>query len=87
MSKTHNPFGARGNFETASGRLGLYRLEALEKAGTARLDDLPVTIRLLLENLLRSTARGLASEDDVTALAAWGQEGTGAGEFPYAPRA
>ena len=85
MSKTHNPFGARGDFETASGRLGLYRLEALEKAGAARLDDLPVTIRLLLENLLRSTARGLASEDDVTALAAWGQEGMVAGEFPYTP--
>ena len=85
MSTTHNPFGARGEFETASGRLDLYRLEALEKAGAARLDDLPVTVRLLLENLLRSTARGLASEDDVTALAAWGQEGTGAGEFPYAP--
>ncbi|MDQ5874688.1 MAG: aconitase family protein, partial [Actinomycetota bacterium] len=85
MSTTHNPFGARGEFETASGRLDLYRLEALEKAGAARLDDLPVTVRLLLENLLRSTARGLASEDDVTALAAWGQQGAGAGEFPYAP--
>ena len=85
MSTTHNPFGARGEFETASGRLGLYRLEVLEKAGAARLDDLPVTVRILLENVLRSTARGLASEEEVMALAAWEREGTGAGEFPYAP--
>jgi aconitate hydratase len=85
MSTTHNPFGARGQFETTSGLLDLYRLEALEKAGSARLDGLPVTVRVLLENLLRSAARGLASEEDVTTLAAWGEGGAGAGEFPYAP--
>ena len=85
MSTAHNPFGARGEFETASGRLDLYRLEALEEAGAARLDDLPVTVRVLLENLLRSSGRGFASEEDVTALAAWGQEARGGGEFPYVP--
>ena len=84
MSTSTNPFGVRGSLETRAGSLGLYRLEALEEVAPGRLDDLPVTVRVLLENLLRSAARGLASEEDVVALATWSSNAS-TREFPYAP--
>ncbi|MDQ4145873.1 MAG: aconitate hydratase AcnA [Actinomycetota bacterium] len=63
----------------------MYRLEALEEAGHADLDRLPVTVKILLENLLRSVTNGFASEDDVTSLASWADRSTDNREIPYRP--
>src|SRR5918997_5018303 len=73
-------FGSRGSLETASGDVALYRLDALESAGLADLARVPVTVKILLENLLRAGA-----EDDVEALAGWGRKPVDDREFPYSP--
>ncbi len=59
----------------------IYRLEAV----TDRLTELPVTVKVLLENVLRNNAAGLASDADVAALAAW-RPGAGQDiEIPFMP--
>src|SRR5579875_1774052 len=48
-----------------------YRLDALEKAGIAKLAQLPYSIRVLIENLLRYEDGRSVKRDDVEALARW----------------
>ena len=85
MSRSRNPFGARASMTTPSGELSLYRLDALESEADARLDGIPMTVKIFLENLLRMVAAGFASEDLVSSLAMWGQKPIEDREYPYAP--
>jgi len=47
------------------------RLDALERAGVARLAELPYSIKILLENLLRYEDGSTVKRDDIVALAQW----------------
>jgi aconitate hydratase len=80
-----NPFGSRGPLGPSSGDLRLYRLGALEDAGVADLDRIPMTVKIFLENLIRMVVGGFATEDDVVALAGWGRKPLEDREYPYAP--
>ncbi len=64
---THDPFGARTSL--GDGLPDIYRLSALDGplAGTR----LPVTVRILLENVLRHAGGGIVRAEDVETLAAW----------------
>ena len=59
----------------------IYRLDAVSD----RLHELPFTVKILLENVLRHSATGSAGEADVAALAAW-RPGLDADiEIPFMP--
>jgi aconitase A len=86
---THDPFQARATLDTAQGNIVYYDLAALAGAG-AEMGRLPVTIRILLENLLRhcgATEPNFVSEEDVRALARWrpGNAAAQEGEIPFMP--
>ena len=85
MTDTPNAFGARAKLTTASGDLNYYRLGALADANLADLEKIPVTVKILLENLLRQAGTVYATEDDVASLAVWGQKPLDEKEFPFAP--
>ncbi len=70
-------FSAREMFETGSGRAALFRLARLEDAGLAKIEQLPYSIRVLLEAALRNCDGFQVTEADVTALAGWQAEGLG----------
>ena len=80
-----NPFGARGQLSLGSETATIYRLPELERKGVARLDRLPFSIRVLLENALRFAGRGVVTETHVTHLATWSAAGGGQGEIPFMP--
>ncbi len=80
-----NPFGARGTLALGSETATIFRLPELERKGIAPLDRLPFSIRVLLENALRFTGRGVVTEDHVAALGRWSGTGTGQGEIPFMP--
>src|SRR5688572_12526414 len=65
-----DPFAARDTFNTGSGQAGIYRLSKLEDAGLGSVSQLPVSIRVLLEAVLRNCDGFAVSEDDVKALTA-----------------
>nr|MBA2362460.1 aconitate hydratase [Chloroflexia bacterium] len=84
MIQPDNSFGARAQLHTADGALTYYRLTSLWDQGIADVDRLPYTLKILLENVLR-TGGGLVSEDDVLRLATWGTGDTGRHGFPFLP--
>src|SRR5687768_352270 len=82
---TINPFGSRATVRLGSEKATVYRLEELARQGIARLDRLPFSIRVLLENALRHAGRGIVTEDHVRQLGAWDQAGERRGEIPFMP--
>ncbi len=80
-----DPFGARDTFDTTSGPVGIYRLSALEQAGLTRIDDLPYSIRVLLESVLRNCDGFAVREDDVRNLAGWATRSGEPVEIPFMP--
>ncbi|MEX1296208.1 MAG: aconitate hydratase AcnA [Candidatus Limnocylindrales bacterium] len=59
----------------------IYRLDAVSD----RLAQLPFTVKILLENVLRSSAAGTATADDVAALASWRPNSGSDVEIPFMP--
>ena len=64
-----------------------YNYHSLKAAATGlgNIDDLPFTIKILLENLLRKEDGQLVKPEDVVAVANWGTATTGAGETAFSP--
>jgi len=64
--------GTRRRRATPEGqKLAYHSLYALEDKGSIRIDSLPFTIRILLENLLRNLDTKRSTEEDVLRLARW----------------
>src|SRR5215218_1811364 len=80
-----DPFGARDTFSTGSGQAGIYRLSKLEEAGLGAISQLPVSIRVLLEAVLRNCDGYVVSEEDVKALAGWNAASPAKQEIPFKP--
>ncbi len=78
-------FGARSTLEGAYGKVIYYKLASLAAKGVQNLDQLPFTIRIVLENLLRNAGNELVFEDDVLSLAHWtpGNALTSEAEYPF----
>src|SRR5271170_2876678 len=80
----HNLFGTLQNFETGNGRQGkFYSLPALEKAGVGNISKLPVSIRIVLESVLRNCDGKKVSEANVKELANWKPTETRTAEIPF----
>ena len=79
-----DPLKARRTLKSNDRDVAMYSLEALEQAGLTRLDRLPFSIRVLLENALRHLGRGFVTEEHVRALAKWTPETAGS-EVPFMP--
>jgi aconitate hydratase len=60
-----------------------YSLPALEEAGIARISRLPVTIRIVLESVLRNCDGKKVTESDVTMLARWNAKQPAEEEIPF----
>jgi aconitate hydratase len=80
-----DPFGSRKSLETKSGAISFYSLESLEETCGADLAKIPMTVKVLLENLLRTAGTEHATKDDVNALAMWGQKPLEEREFAFSP--
>jgi aconitate hydratase len=76
-----DPFDARASL--APGFPDYYRLAVL--AERLDLERAPVTLRVLLENVLRHAGRGLVRPADVEVLASWRPGGSVDAEIPFMP--
>jgi aconitate hydratase len=69
---THpNSFGSRSTLETGGRQYTIYRLDALESVSSGRSVSLPVSLKILLENLLRNEDGRFVGRADIEALASW----------------
>ena len=80
---TIDPFGARATLQVGDDRYGYFRLDAVgDRLDVARA---PVTLKILLENLLRHAGGGIVRGEDVETLAAWRPGATAEAEIPFMP--
>ncbi len=83
-SKT-DPFGARDTFESGQGPVGIYRLSKLEELGLCKVSELPFSIRVLLESVLRNCDGFEVTEEDVKNMAGWKAGAPAQVEIPFKP--
>jgi len=66
-----NSFSARATLRVGKESYEIYRLDALAKSGIGNVQRLPVSLKVLLENLLRHEDDRFVHAEDIRVLAAW----------------
>src|SRR5262247_1256034 len=80
----HNLFNTLQEFDLGNGKKGrFYSLPELEKQGVGPVSKLPVSVRIVLESVLRNCDGQKVKEDDVRALANWKPEAPRVAEIPF----
>jgi aconitate hydratase len=78
------PFNSLKTFNPTAGQTAkFYSLPQLEKEGVGTISKLPVSIRVVLESVLRNCDSRKITEDDVRALASWQPNGDRTEEVPF----
>src|SRR4051812_26172158 len=84
MTNAHNLFDTLEPFDLGNGAKGnFYSLPQLEKSGIGPVSRLPVSIRLVLESVLRNCDGKRVSEQNVRALANWKAKAARTEEIPF----
>ena len=84
MSTPHNLFNTLQSFDLGNGHTGqFYSLPALEKAGVGPISKLPVSVRLVLESVLRNCDGLKVQEANVRELANWKANESRTAEIPF----
>ena len=63
-----DPFSARASLTVGDRSFAYYRLD---RSGLADLGSAPMTVKVLMENVLRNAGRGVVREEEARALASW----------------
>src|ERR1700686_4069005 len=80
----HNLFNTLKQFRTASGVTGqYYSLPALEQAGLGKISRLPVSIRIVLESILRNCDGKKVTEEHIRELSRWAPTASRSDEIPF----
>ncbi|HQR32774.1 MAG TPA: aconitate hydratase AcnA, partial [Blastocatellia bacterium] len=81
---SHNLFNTHQSFDLGNGKLGkFYSLPELEKQGVGPISKLPISIRIVLESVLRNCDGKKVKEDDIRALANWQAKAERTAEIPF----
>ncbi len=79
----HNLFNSLQDFTIGAKKGKYYSLAALEKAGVGKISRLPVSIRIVLESVLRNCDGIKVTEEHVRQLANWKPTGDRVDEIPF----
>ena len=84
---SHHPdsFGAQGDLQVNHRAYEIFRLQAVEKSLGVDLSRLPVSLKILLENLLRCEDGRFVKREDVEAVAGWSPGETPKKEIAFRP--
>src|SRR6185503_12154136 len=77
-------FHSRSKLKVGSKEYEIYRLDALDKAGIST-KHLPYSLRILLENLLRTEDGRNVRPEDIRALASWNSKSKPEKEIAFTP--
>jgi aconitate hydratase len=79
-----NSFGARANFRSGGKEYEIHRIDALDKQGIST-KHLPFSLRILLENLLRTEDGRNVTQEEIRALAGWNKNTKPEKEIAFTP--
>ncbi len=82
---SHNLFNTRRTLKSGVSEHTYYSLPALAEASKSSIQTLPVSIRILLESLLRNYDGHQITEQDVINLAKWDAQSPKTAEIPFKP--
>lgn len=82
MSDLNNPLNTLTALNEAEGKY-YYSLPSLESAGIGPISNLPVSIRIVLESVLRNCDGNNITEDEVKTLANWNAKSPSKSEIPF----
>ncbi|MFH1435130.1 MAG: aconitate hydratase AcnA [Pseudomonadota bacterium] len=85
QTKEIDSFNAKTGLDTADGSVAFYRLDCLKDRGIADISRLPVSIRILLEAVMRSENGRDIKKDDVEELAGYDPAAPGRTQIPFMP--
>jgi len=77
-------YGSRSTLTVGTKSYEIYRLDALDKAGT-KTTHLPFSLRILLENLLRKEDGRVVRAEDIAELVKWNPKAEPAREIAFTP--
>jgi aconitate hydratase len=80
-----NSFGTRGTLTVDGKNFEIFQLSTLEKKGVGHAAQLPVSLRVLLENLLRHEDGRFVHPGDIEALAGWSPNAAAQKEISFMP--
>src|ERR1041384_7868303 len=84
MNDSSNPFGTLQEFDYGQPKPGFFHsLPHLEKAGIGPVSQLPISIRLVLESVLRNCDGKRVTEQNVRDLANWRATASRTAEIPF----
>jgi aconitate hydratase len=79
-----NSFNSKSTLKVGNKEYEIYRLDALDKQGIST-QHLPFSLRILLENLLRTEDGRNVTKEEVRALAAWNKQSKPEKEIAFTP--
>jgi len=80
-----NPFNTLSEIDVNGRNYRIYSLQKLENEIGVKLSKLPVSIKILLENVLRNYDGEVVTEDHIVSLANWGRKDRNGSDIPYKP--
>src|SRR5512144_4598 len=84
MAEPHNLFNSLQTFTYADGKTGrFYSLPQLEAEGIGPISRLPISLRIILESILRNVDGKRIQEEDVRTLANWQSNAERETEIPF----
>ncbi len=85
MSEINNKLNAISTLNTSQGDVKYYSLKTIQESFGGDLSKLPVSIRILLENVVRNYDGSVVNDTHVKALANWSPVDNKNQEIPYNP--
>ena len=83
--KSLDSFGTAATLKVGKQSYKIFRLDRLEKAGFKTVSKLPVSLKVLLENLLRCEDNRLVTKVDIETLAGWNPKTKKEKEIAFMP--
>src|SRR5688500_19794075 len=83
-AKSMDSFGAKGSLEVGGKSYEIYRLDSVAGEGID-VDSLPYSLKILLENLLRTEDGANITADHIRALAGWDADAEPSKEIQFTP--
>ena len=81
----NNLYDSRSSFQLNGKTYHYYKLNAIEEAGVAKVTNLPYSIKILLESVLRQYDGSVIKEEHVENLAKWGTSEVKDIDVPFKP--
>lgn len=85
MGELNDKLNVLSSIKTSSGEVKYYSLKIIEEKLSGDFSRLPVSIRILLENVIRNYDGNIINDSHIDALANWGPQNKEKKEIPYNP--